>query len=239
MTREIITNSDVIQYELIYKKIKNLNMRVRTDGTVMVSAPVGLAENYIQKFMIERAEMILSAKKKMVQHQKQERMERLPDLNHMDQVRILGSTKTIILCRGKKRVEEQKDRILIFVPDMDSVEERQKVYLKWRKKQEEVWLSKIFLSVYDHYFYETPQQMPLPKLVLREMKSRWGSCRPYQGVITLNRRLIEYPIEGIEYVVLHELVHYIELNHSKRFYQQVEIRMPDYKERKSLLKREN
>ena len=239
MQKEIFTEKGMVQFELHYKKIKNLNLRVRRDGSIMVSAPIGLSEKYIQQFVAARAEFILSAKKKMISHQKQEHMERLPQLNHMDQIQLLGRPKTVILCKGKKRVEEQQDRILIFLPDRENVETRQRVYLKWRKEQEDRLLAKLFLSVYDHYFYETPQEMPLPKLVLREMKSRWGSCRPFQGVITLNRKLIEYPVEAIEYVILHELVHYLEMNHSSRFYEQIALRMPDYKERKSLLKREN
>ncbi len=239
MFREIIVEEGMIQFELHYKKIKNLNLRIRRDGSVMVSAPIGLSEEYIRNFVAARAKFILSAKKKMITHQKQEHMERLPQLNHLDQIQLLGVQKTVILCKGKKRVEEQLDRILIFLPDRENLEMRQRVYLKWRKEKEDLLLTKLFLSVYDHYFYETPQEMPLPKLILREMKSRWGSCRPFQGVITLNRKLIEYPVEAIEYVILHEFVHYLEMNHSSRFYEQVALRMPDYKKRKSLLKREN
>lgn len=239
MLKEIIVKEGTIQFELYYKKIKNLNLRVRRDGSVMVSAPIGLSQKHIDHFVASRAELILATRNQMIVEQLKEHQERLPELNHLDQIQLLGIQKTIILCKGKKRVEEQKDRILIFLPNINEVEIRQKTFLKWRKEQEELWLSRIFLSVYDHYFYETLEQMPLPKLVLREMKSRWGSCRPFQGVITLNRKLIEYPVEAIEYVVLHEFVHYLEMNHSSRFYEQVELRMPDYKKRKSLLKREN
>ena len=239
MLKEIIVKEGTIQFELYYKKIKNLNLRVRRDGSVMVSAPIGLSQKHIDHFVASRAELILATRNQMIVEQLKEHQERLPELNHLDQIQLLGIQKTIILCKGNKRVEEQKDRILIFLPNINEVEIRQKTYLKWRKEQEELWLSRIFLSVYDHYFYETLEQMPLPKLVLREMKSRWGSCRPFQGVITLNRKLIEYPVEAIEYVVLHEFVHYLEMNHSSRFYEQVELRMPDYKKRKSLLKREN
>lgn len=239
MLREIIVEEGIIQFELYYKRIKNLNLRVRRDGSVMVSAPMGLPQKHIDHFVASRAERILTTRDQMIDAHKKEHQERLPELNQLDQIHLLGVMKTIILCKGKRRVEEQKDRILIFLPNINEVGARQKVFLKWRKEQEELWLSRIFLSVYDHYFYDTPEQMPLPKLVLREMTSRWGSCRPFQGVITLNRKLIEYPVEAIEYVVLHEFVHYLEMNHSSRFYEQVALRMPDYKKRKSLLKREN
>lgn len=228
-----------VSYVLYYKNIKNLNLRVKSDGSVMVSAPFGVPQSYIEAFVRDRALFIQEARRRMMEREKLEMQQRQPDLKLVEEVRLLGKEKKIVICKGKKRVEEYADRILLFATHPDSEEEIRKLYIKWRKKQEEIWLSRIFLSVYDHYFLDTPEEMPLPKLVLRDMKSRWGSCRPYQGVITLNRRLIEYPVEAIEYVVLHEFVHYLEMNHSKNFYQQVEIRMPDYKQRKGLLKRES
>ncbi|MEG1630218.1 MAG: M48 family metallopeptidase, partial [Erysipelotrichaceae bacterium] len=73
--------------------------------------------------------------------------------------------------------------------------------------------------------------IPSPSLKIRTMSSRWGSCIPDKQQITLNRRLIHYPIEFIEYVVLHELVHFVQPNHSKTFYAIVENHMSDYKKR--------
>ena len=67
------------------------------------------------------------------------------------------------------------------------------------------------------------------------MKSIWGSCTPAKNSITLNRKLIHYPFEFIEYVVLHEFVHFIQPNHSKAFYNIIENYMPDYKTRMEMV----
>ena len=75
----------------------------------------------------------------------------------------------------------------------------------------------------------------MPTIKIREMKSRWGSCIPAKQQITLNKRLIHYPVEFIEYVVLHEFVHLIQPNHSKAFYHIIEYHMPDYKARIALV----
>jgi predicted metal-dependent hydrolase len=67
------------------------------------------------------------------------------------------------------------------------------------------------------------------------MTSRWGSCQPKRGTITLNKRLIETPRSCIEYVVMHEFVHFRQPNHSKNFYDLLGVLMPDWNERKATL----
>jgi predicted metal-dependent hydrolase len=69
------------------------------------------------------------------------------------------------------------------------------------------------------------------------MTSRWGSCQPKRGLITLNKRLLEVPRNCIEYVVMHEFVHFIHPNHSKQFYEFLSVLMPDWKERKAFLEK--
>jgi hypothetical protein len=79
--------------------------------------------------------------------------------------------------------------------------------------------------------------VPYPQLKIRNMTSRWGSCQPQKGIITLNRQLLKYPRECIEYVVVHEFTHFIHPNHSKQFWDFVTMMMPDWKERKAELAR--
>lgn len=78
----------------------------------------------------------------------------------------------------------------------------------------------------------------VPKIRIRDMKTRWSSCLTQKGIITLNKRLLEVPRNCIEYVVMHELCHFIHPNHSKNFYLFLSVLMPDWRERKSVLDRE-
>ena len=71
-----------------------------------------------------------------------------------------------------------------------------------------------------------------PEISFRDMKSRWGSCCKAKGWVHFSYRLIFQPPEFTEYVIVHELAHLIEPNHSKAFYQVVEEIMPDWKVRK-------
>ncbi len=66
------------------------------------------------------------------------------------------------------------------------------------------------------------------KITIREQKTRWGSCSS-KGNLNFNWKLILMPREVLDYVVVHELAHRKEMNHSRAFYQVVESIMPDYK----------
>ena len=73
------------------------------------------------------------------------------------------------------------------------------------------------------------------RIAIREQKTRWGSCSG-KGNLNFNWRLIFAPPEVLDYVVVHELAHRKEMNHSKNFYAIVESVMPDYKKWKKWLK---
>jgi predicted metal-dependent hydrolase len=68
------------------------------------------------------------------------------------------------------------------------------------------------------------------------MKTRWGTCNYIKKVITLNTRLFNFNKNIIEYVIMHEYVHFLHANHGKYFHEEMQKRMPDYKERRKILK---
>lgn len=74
-----------------------------------------------------------------------------------------------------------------------------------------------------------------PEIKVREMKSRWGVCHVQKRSITLNTRLAEKPPKAIEYVVLHEYVHFLHPDHGPGFHAEMARLMPDYRQRRKLL----
>ena len=76
----------------------------------------------------------------------------------------------------------------------------------------------------------------LPQVRVREMKSQWGNCHYRQGYITLNAALARCPQELRDYVALHELVHFLHHDHGTGFYAAMDVRMPDWRQRRRALR---
>jgi len=74
------------------------------------------------------------------------------------------------------------------------------------------------------------------KLAYRNMSSRWGSCNPKTGRVCINIQLAHYPPACLEYIVVHELCHMVEKKHGPRFKALMTRHLPDWKERRLLLK---
>lgn len=75
-----------------------------------------------------------------------------------------------------------------------------------------------------------------PEIKVKNLKSAWGICHFKDGYISLSAKLAQQPPEAIQYVVLHEFVHFFEPNHGVGFHKLMETLMPDYKARRKLLK---
>ena len=73
-------------------------------------------------------------------------------------------------------------------------------------------------------------------LSIKKMTSRWGSCNPKKGYINLNLSLIKMPRRMIEYVALHEMIHFFHYNHDKKFYAMMSEKMPDWQSRERELR---
>ncbi|WP_126938276.1 M48 family metallopeptidase [Veillonella sp. CHU740] len=85
-------------------------------------------------------------------------------------------------------------------------------------------------------FKEAGYTVPSPTLRLRYMTSRWGSCMPVKEVITMNTRLLLGPTKFAHYVMVHEFAHFIEANHSSRFYKVMSDVLPNWQQVKAEMK---
>ena len=114
-----------------------------------------------------------------------------------------------------------------------------KIYTKDEKTLNK-YLSKYITNIYkerlDHYYNIFEEQIPIPNLKIRKMTSRWGVCNIKNHNVTLNSELSKYNIECLNYVIVHELSHFIEMNHSSRFWKVVEANYPNYREVRRIMK---
>ena len=186
--RTVCAGGKKIKYILERKQVKNINLRVRPDGSVKVSASPRVDESQIDDFVLSKAEFVLKA---------------------------------------MKRFEETAEAERQFQAELSKAKSGQESLLA-----DPAIFTEILDEVYPAFI---PYGIARPKLRVRTMKSCWGSCLVNKGIITLNRKLLMKPRECIEYVMVHELCHFIHPNHSKEFYKFMEQFMPDWKERKGRL----
>lgn len=114
-----------------------------------------------------------------------------------------------------------------------------KIYTKDEKALNK-YLSKYISNIYqerlDYYYNIFEEKIPLPNLKIRKMTSRWGVCNIKNHNVTLNLELSKYNIECLNYVIVHELSHFIHPNHSKDFWLLVGKYYPSYKEVRKYLR---
>ena len=96
---------------------------------------------------------------------------------------------------------------------------------KWYKKQ----AKDIFKERLNYNYNKFSENIPYPDLKIRKMTTRWGVCNTKLKTVTLNLELIKRETKYLDYVIIHELSHLIEANHSSKFWKIVEKNCPDYK----------
>ena len=93
-----------------------------------------------------------------------------------------------------------------------------------------------FLKRLDIIYQRFNKTVPYPSLKIRKMTTRWGVCNVKLKTITLNQELVKYGYDAIDYVIVHELCHFYEANHSSNFWNKVSYYCPDYKRIRKELK---
>ena len=149
--------------------------------------------------------------------------------------RIFGHDRRLKIQHGKtNNVESDESFITLTVKEVDDFQLKKKIIDKWLNNLCKDKVQSICETIYPKY---QKYGIKFPKILFRNMISRWGSCQPKRCVLTFNYALVEAPVSCIEYVVVHEFTHFLQPNHSRKFYQQLATFMPDWEERKAYLEK--
>ena len=218
-----------IRYTLRRKRVKNLNLRVRPDGSVWVSVPERCPASRADRFVADKASFILRA-------QEEFRRTAPPPLAYVsgESLTLLGETVRLSVSTGDRRARRIGDTLLLTLPDPGDSTARARLAETYLSSLCQETFSRILAEQYTAVARDCAVAMP--QLRVREMRSRWGSCLPGRGVVTLSRQLIFQPLPCVEYVILHELCHLIVPDHSPAFYAAVERWMPDWRQRRARLR---
>ncbi|MDE6365882.1 MAG: M48 family metallopeptidase [Lachnospiraceae bacterium] len=230
--RLLIVDGVEIKYVLTRKSVKNVNLRIDAAGAVKVSASRRVPAAYIEEFMRQHKELILKA----VGRAAKRRPESCLQYKDGEQFWLLGELYQIKIMRNpEENVYLDNKDLWLQVKNPDNIRHMELMFERWLRSYQEQIYGKISRQIYDCYDCFSQFDIVYPEIRIRRMTSRWGSCQPYRGIITLNSKLIEMPLGCIEYVVLHEFCHFIHPDHSKAFHSLMTELMPDWKQRKKLL----
>lgn len=230
MIKRIILNGVSVEYDLQRKNVKNLNLRIKSDMTVHVSANRFTSQKAIDNFLISKASYIINSLKRF--EEKNKFIQKPFCFNNSDTLSFLGNKRFLRLTEGKNQVSVDEEYINLSVISTDNLQLKKSVLSEWYKQECFEIVTSLCQKIhpeFEHFGVRYPQ------IKFRSMTSRWGSCQPMRGILTFNSFLVTAPIECIVYVVYHEFTHFLQPDHSKRFYALLESFLPDWKERKALL----
>ena len=202
---EFILDGNTYEVVIERKNNKNLYIRVKDDKKIYVTC------NYLTTKMTIKH--ILEENKTSIQKM----IEKL-DKHSIDSSKIfyLGNIYDIIIDSTVREVYIEDNNI--YTKDMNMLN-------KWYKNEIIRVFDERYVIVYNHF----NENIKSPILKIRTMKTRYGVYNKKNHTITLNSKLIEFDIEKIDYVIIHELSHIIHFNHSKEFWNLVGKYCKDYK----------
>jgi hypothetical protein len=219
----------ILGYEVHRKKVKNINLRIRPNMEIYISAPMNLHSDYIENFIRSKEKWI----KQVLQKIEEAKQNQLPSQYLSgEKHKYLGKEYELEVKQGNSnRVSLKEGKIILTVISniFKNSDEKKKVMEKWYFENAQ----KVFVNAIQKWLEILDES--IEKLSIKPMKSRWGSCNYVKRYINLNTELIKRTQFEIEYVVLHELTHLKYPNHGKGFYRYIENYMPNYKMAEKML----
>lgn len=208
---------------VIRTKRKTISILISPQGKVIVRAPIDCPTSYINNIIIKRQSWILKNQTKI-----QQRAALNQDIINYKKVLYEGKVYRLALASNIKKITLYNDAL--YIPYKMPKEKIKANIVKWYK-QNALKLAQERVTLYANIMQLHPQNVSI-----NNTKSSWGLCNN-RGEIKLNWRIAMLPGNLLDYVVVHELAHLCEFNHSKRFWQLVLGVFPDTKERRAELKK--
>ncbi len=220
-----------IPYALTFRERRTLSITVQPDQTVRVVAPLGTAREQIEARLRKRAGWIVRQQAFFAAFEPLTPARRyVSGESHL----YLGRQYRLKLVQAPKPVVKLvRGYLEVYTPDPMDKEQVETQVQDWYRAHAAEKLGGYVREVIKRFGVFDLQP---PTLELRRMEKRWGSCTP-GGKVILNPDLIRAPKGCIEYVIVHELCHLLEPNHSRAFYDLQERILPDWEQWKERLER--
>ena len=216
--------------EVIYKEIKSLRLKVFPGNKIKLSVPVNTPDSFISNFLNQKLPWI---NKQLDIFSQTAAVEKENFIRSGTSTRILGRQLSIkVIPAARKRIVRDDRWLLIYTTEPENQESIDKQFFNWWQKN-----AKLYFLLQTEKLFPTVQKygVTMPDLRVKKMQTLWGSCGRKHNTVNLNYYLYKAPVACVEYVILHELLHFIYPGHNKAFYETLTVLMPDWQERKRLL----
>jgi len=228
---QIVVNG--IPIDVVRKAIKNLHLAVYPpEGRVRIATPLNVDDEAVKLFAISKMSWIKNNQAKYRNQQRQPERKYISGESHyfngqryiLNVVHHTGNPKVSI--RNKKYIE-------LLVKSDYTQEQRENVLTNWYRKS----LKEKIPALVEKW--QKIVGVEVAEWEVKKMKTKWGTCNRTAKRIWLNLDLVKKPVEVIEYILVHELVHLLERYHNKRFYGFLSQFLPDWKILKEELNKYN
>ena len=203
-------NNNKYEVEIIKKNNKNIYIRIK-DNKIIVTCNYFTTKREIEKLIKTNYNSITKMIDKVNIKKEKE-----------DNFYLFGTKYDIIYGFRDINISDNK----IYIKDSKTLNK----YLDNKIK-------KVFTNRLDFWYNIFNENIPVPNLKIRKMTSRWGVCNLKNKNVTLNYYLYKYDLDCLDYVIVHELSHFIYPNHSKDFWNLVSNYIPNYKVKRNKLKK--
>lgn len=214
--------------DVVYKDIKNLHISVYPPvGRVRVAAPAQTDEDTIRLAVVQRLSWIKRQREQLQKAERQTRREMLSGETHY----VWGERYLLDVSRtsGHFHVEAQGKTLWVVTPEGTDAEGRRAALDRWYRRELKASVPALIEK------WQPIVGVEVDKIVIRRMKTKWGTCIAQSRTIWLNPELAKKNPRCLEYIVVHELTHLLERGHGERFVALMNENMPDWRTRRDEL----
>ena len=210
--------------KIIRSKRKTIALQITEDAKLIIRAPFGVSEEVIKRVVVKHADWIRKKKEEIL----------LRDPKFVKKEFVNGEGFLYVGKYYKLTIVDEQSEPLVFKNGFflskNYLPIAKQVFVNWYRERA---YEKIFERV---EWYAKKRGFKYNRINITNAQKRWGSCSA-KGNLNFSWRLIMAPLCVIDYVVVHELVHLEEMNHSKSFWNKVKMLMPNYEKYKNWLKK--
>ena len=219
-----------ISVDVVFKRIKNVHLSVHPpNGRVRISAPTWMKLDTLRVYAVSKIDWIKRHQTKLRAQERETHREYLDRESH-----YVWGKRYLLKVKEENHppsVELQHNQMILTVRPKSVMEKREAVVTAWYREQ----VNNAVLPLIEKW--ERLLGVKVDQIIVRRMKTRWGSCTTRKRSIRLNTELAKKPRECLEYVIVHELVHLLEPSHNATFISLMDRSMPQWRHIRNELNR--